>query len=68
MTEFACGSGQCIDHAKVCDGRKDCYDGSDENSTNCGKFTAVFVVIVQLSRGEYQDVYHGRVSECNTND
>lgn len=28
--EFKCGSGRCIDNAKLCNGKQDCRDGSDE--------------------------------------
>ena len=43
-TSFQCGSGQCIDHSNVCDGRIDCFDKSDENSTNCGESKLATVV------------------------
>jgi len=33
---FHCGSGQCIDNERRCNGWKDCTDGSDEN--NCSEF------------------------------
>ncbi|KAJ9583788.1 hypothetical protein L9F63_021878, partial [Diploptera punctata] len=36
-TEFQCTSGQCIDETTVCDGVKDCTDGSDEVSSLCSK-------------------------------
>lgn len=29
-TEFRCGSGQCVDGGRYCDGNHDCYDGTDE--------------------------------------
>lgn len=29
-TEFRCGSGQCVDGGRFCDGNPDCYDGTDE--------------------------------------
>ena len=32
---FKCGSGECLDNSEwLCDGTKDCYDGSDE-AGNC---------------------------------
>lgn len=35
--EFACGAhGECVADGKVCDFRRDCSDGSDEES--CGTF------------------------------
>jgi len=30
VTEATCNNGQCIDRSRVCDGRRDCSDGSDE--------------------------------------
>ncbi|GLV43958.1 Lipophorin receptor 1 [Carabus blaptoides fortunei] len=32
---FTCNSGQCIDRYRVCDGTKDCTDGSDETYGTC---------------------------------
>nr|XP_032826857.1 very low-density lipoprotein receptor-like isoform X1 [Petromyzon marinus] len=34
--QFVCGSKECIDPAKVCDGTSHCRDGSDEPSSQCG--------------------------------
>ena len=33
--EFTCTNGQCVAAYDVCDGRDDCYDGSDESGCNC---------------------------------
>ncbi|XP_026811097.1 modular serine protease-like [Rhopalosiphum maidis] len=35
-TEYTCGSGQCIDITSICDGLRDCIDGSDETKVICG--------------------------------
>ncbi|GLV43967.1 modular serine protease [Carabus blaptoides fortunei] len=34
-SKFACTSGQCIDHNLLCNGAKDCTDGSDETFASC---------------------------------
>ena len=28
--QYRCSYGGCVDHAMKCDGKKDCFDGSDE--------------------------------------
>lgn len=35
-SKFHCKSGECVDSSKVCDGRADCRDGSDEPMKECG--------------------------------
>ncbi|XP_060840496.1 uncharacterized protein LOC132921476 isoform X1 [Rhopalosiphum padi] len=35
---FSCSNGQCIVWSNVCDGRKDCSDGSDENKELCARY------------------------------
>lgn len=34
-TEFECLNSQCIKYEKMCDGRIDCNDGSDEIEATC---------------------------------
>ena len=33
VCEFRCGSGECVARSRLCDGRSDCIDASDE--ANC---------------------------------
>jgi len=35
VTEYGCGSGQCIDVSNTCNGIRDCSDGSDETLLLC---------------------------------
>lgn len=34
--QFTCDNGQCINNIDVCDGNKNCADGSDEVFARCG--------------------------------
>jgi len=44
-----CGSEECIDINHVCDGVKDCIDGSDEDISNCDNSTKLEVRLVDPS-------------------
>ena len=35
VTDFVCGSGDCVEARLVCDSKADCEDGSDER--HCGE-------------------------------
>ncbi|BES98915.1 Trypsin [Nesidiocoris tenuis] len=35
--EFTCSNGQCVGSYQVCDGAKDCHDGTDETQAVCSK-------------------------------
>uniref|UniRef100_A0ABD2XEM3 Sushi domain-containing protein n=1 Tax=Trichogramma kaykai TaxID=54128 RepID=A0ABD2XEM3_9HYME len=41
QSEFLCLSGECIDRNRICDGRGDCLDASDEAASICGAPLAV---------------------------
>ena len=43
--EFHCGSGECIDVRRRCDGHSDCSNNADEE--NCGK-TCVILMYISL--------------------
>lgn len=36
VDQFLCDNGQCISQFDVCDGNRNCVDGSDEVSARCG--------------------------------
>ena len=36
--EFTCDNLLCINASQVCNGKSDCWDGSDEAGTLCGQF------------------------------
>ena len=42
--EFRCRNGQCIRQSWLCDGGRDCNDGSDEDWVVCGNSTVSFLV------------------------
>ena len=61
-------SGDCVDVNSLCDGVKDCIDGSDENLSNCDKAGTLEVRLVDpsISPSDFTDfatepVKRGRV-------
>ena len=36
-TDHRCGDGRCIEYGGMCDGDRDCQDGSDEDTEMCGE-------------------------------
>ncbi|XP_011706554.1 PREDICTED: prolow-density lipoprotein receptor-related protein 1-like, partial [Wasmannia auropunctata] len=41
VDRFKCNYGPCINNIKVCDGKRDCADGSDEVSAICGSLPCI---------------------------
>lgn len=39
LTQFTCGNGVCVPLEDVCNGAKNCIDGSDESPTMCTNYT-----------------------------
>lgn len=39
VRSYQCKNGACINETLICDGKRDCQDGDDEE--NCSKFTAL---------------------------
>ena len=33
--KFSCGDGRCVNRYYLCDGKRDCSDGRDEQRRNC---------------------------------
>lgn len=50
--EFTCASGECISATLYCDGRKNCYDGSDEY--NCPSTTQAPTQPPYCGSGQWQ--------------
>ena len=43
--EFVCTDGKkCYTQAEKCNGKNDCYDGSDEDHHHCGKFDPIEII------------------------
>nr|XP_041630520.1 modular serine protease [Drosophila kikkawai] len=52
-TKFQCTYGGCLDRALRCDGKTDCWDGSDENDFECLEGAALENAYEDL-KGEYE--------------
>jgi hypothetical protein len=47
-SKFQCASGQCIDTTLLCDGSKDCNDGSDETVRQCSNMRYVSCSLLKI--------------------